>query len=521
MRRKLILVTMIATGLVSVTGCHRVESAPHQVVVVGIDGAEWKVIEWLWQQDRLPNLMRIANEGVATRLSTIHHASPVIWTSVATGVTPTTHGITDFAVPTSGGDQPVSSTLRRVPALWNMVSAADRRVAVLGWWASWPAESVDGIVVSDRALAQVDHRVFPAEFADQFKLIEQRARAHPIDFGGNDSTRIQDNVMARTAVALASEGFDLMMIYFRGVDITSHFVWKYFEPEAFNLTDLDEIEDGRQRLARAYEAVDLAIGEIRQTVGPEATIMVLSDHGFHAMDEEETRVIMDFDAVLAHLGLLKRTGGTVDMSRSKLYTYASPTHTTSKKLRFCREDREQGGTVTDGDINGIRLELAAGLATVRWPDGLSAFAVRGPGRKERKKGAELVVDVLMPGAGRQLLAEGEPIPGAVREMTRLSGTHSSNTDGVFFASGPMVDPAADLADINVLDITPTVLFALGLPVADDFDGHPHTELFTGNFQRRNPLRSIATWGGPRESEGTGSAVDEKLIEELAALGYIQ
>ena len=126
------------------------------LIVIGIDGGEWKVIHRLWAEGKLPHLKRISEQGVATTLHTAYNSSPVIWTTIATGVAPEVHGITDFVVPTPRGDVPVSSAVRKVPALWNMLSRAGRRVAVLGWWASWPAEKVDGVVLSDRALLDLD-----------------------------------------------------------------------------------------------------------------------------------------------------------------------------------------------------------------------------------------------------------------------------------------------------------------------------------------------------------------------------
>jgi len=141
-----ILVVALASPLVSCRGTE--DSAPiHPFILFGVDGADWEVIEWMWEQDRLPHLKRLADRGVAAPLETFHHASPVIWTTVATGVMPDVHGITEFVVPTIKGDQPVSSSLRQVPALWNMVTATGGRVAVLGWWASWPVEEVNGTII--------------------------------------------------------------------------------------------------------------------------------------------------------------------------------------------------------------------------------------------------------------------------------------------------------------------------------------------------------------------------------------
>jgi len=501
--------------------CGRPVTGPPPVLVVGVDGADWQVVERLWAEGRLPNLRRMADRGAAFRLETIHHASPVIWTSIATGVRPEIHGITDFAVPTGAGDQPTSSTLRRVPALWNMATAAGRRSAVIGWWATWPAESINGVVVSDRALSPLVGRVAPAPFLDRYLAIEAAARAAPGRFGGNDATRVQDQVMTATAQQLCGEGFDLVLVYLRSIDITCHFDWKYVEPRGFGDLDPAEVAAGRERIAAAYEAADDAVGALRGVIGPEATVIVLSDHGFHAMAREELRVLLDLDAVLAELGLLERAGGGVDMARSLLYTYASPSHLMAKKLRFCLAGREPGGTVDDGERLEVRARLETALGRVTWASGSPAFRLRDPTAKERRSGADLMVDVLETGAAAPLLADGRPLAVAPPQISRLSGTHGRTTAGVLFADGPAIARAATPTGMTVLDVAPTVLYAMGLPTAESFAGRVRLELFRDGFRRRHPLHTISTWGEPRDGQGTASAVDQAIIEQLAALGYIE
>src|SRR5262249_61524349 len=69
-----------------------------------------------------------------------------------TGVSPIEHGILDFAQfdPTTGAKEPITSSLRRVPAIWNMASSQGKRVGVVGLWATYPAEQINGTIVSDR-----------------------------------------------------------------------------------------------------------------------------------------------------------------------------------------------------------------------------------------------------------------------------------------------------------------------------------------------------------------------------------
>ena len=83
--------------------------------------------------------------------------SPVIWTTVATGVEPSRHGILDFLVQDVGGgaSQPVTSVQRRAPTVWELLSRAGVDVGVTSWWASWPADPVRGYLVSDRIAYQL------------------------------------------------------------------------------------------------------------------------------------------------------------------------------------------------------------------------------------------------------------------------------------------------------------------------------------------------------------------------------
>jgi predicted AlkP superfamily phosphohydrolase/phosphomutase len=106
----------------------------------------------------MPNLAALIERGSRSRLLTISPTlSPVIWTTIATGVKPERHGIVDFTAVNkdTGAAVPVTSNLRRVPALWNILSGAGRTVGFVGWWASFPAEKVDGYIVSDRIAYQL------------------------------------------------------------------------------------------------------------------------------------------------------------------------------------------------------------------------------------------------------------------------------------------------------------------------------------------------------------------------------
>ncbi len=121
----------------------------------------------------------------------------------------------------------------------------------------------------------------------------------------------------------------------------------------------------------------------------------------------------------------------------------------------------------------------------------------------------MLVEVLKDQPSRTLLVGGEPLQGAIRKMVRYSGRHTPRTHGVVFAAGPDIaaGPVPELMSIH--DITPTLLYGLGLPVAEDFSGTARVE-----------LRSISSWGARQSGEALATDVDGDIVNQLRALGYL-
>jgi hypothetical protein len=96
-------------------------------------------------------------------------------------------------------------------------------------------------------------------------------------------------------------------------------------------------------------------------------------------------------------------------------------------------------------------------------------------------------------------------------------------DGAYIFRGRGIRAGYRGEEASVVDVTPTMLAYLGLPVARDMDGAPLTGLFEEEFLASNPVEYIDTYetGGPRGDEAPiESPMDEGLKEKLRALGYI-
>ena len=492
---------------------------PGPLVVVGVDAADWGVIEYLWDRGLLPNLKALAERGPRVELGTGYDSkSAVVWNTIATGVVPERHGITDFVVAGPEGRVPVSSGDRKVPALWHMAGSAGRSVAVLSWWATWPAEPVRGVLVSDRVDSPLADRVYPAEMQPEIdrelKLARDEDSGFPLEGVGP-----RDRLVARLSTQLAGDGYDLMLVYLKSVDWVGHRYWKYFDPDDFAPIDPAELEAHRDRLPDAYQAVDRTIGRLVAAAGPRANIVVLSDHGFYGLKRERVRFGLDLDLLFERTGLLARGADGIDFSRSTVYTHLSPKKERSKLVRFSMAGRERDGMVEEARMAEARSAVEERLRRITWRGGQPAVRVRDPLPDESEAGADLVIQILTGSGSYELFDGARPLEG-VTATYRYSGSHGGGTDGIFLAVGPDIDPAADLDGMDIHDVAPTLLYAMNLPIAEDFDGTAFTQLMTAEFRSRYPVQTIPSWGTLAARGPTPSAVDEQLIEDLRALGYL-
>jgi predicted AlkP superfamily phosphohydrolase/phosphomutase len=276
----------------------------------------------------LPTFGRLIREGAhSDTFGVISPHSPVAWTSIATSRKPEDHGVTDYVshLPT-GGVIPVTSNMRRVHALWNIATGVGRSVGVVGWWASWPAEEVEGYVVTDHAnpaarslwvadrrywtadeatLATFEADVFPPELVsvvrrhhigpDDFPYEElERRGAFPVHQAGLlraepwhqrtpysvlKSTFAVDLFQTRVArELLRTVPTDLTMVYLRGPDAVQHYAWDLVEPERYAVPS-PTLERDRGLVEGVYRTVDSFLADLLAAAPAESWVVVASDHG--------------------------------------------------------------------------------------------------------------------------------------------------------------------------------------------------------------------------------------------------
>ena len=286
-----------------------------KVLVIGWDAAEWKVIMPLIQQGKMPAFARLMSRGVHGKLQTLDPPlSPMLWTSIATGFRADTHGIGGFIEPTPDGEnlRPVTSTSRKVKAIWNILNQEGYKSNVVAWWPSNPAEPINGVMVSN--LYQIATKPLNEEWEMPKGTIHPEAlsetmkefRIHPHQINLEQAQAFLPNIKTdealrsdpRTASVLrtmANAGtihsatchllehteWDFTAVYHDAIDHFSHIAMRYFPPRRPEIPEKD-FDDYKDVVEAAYLFHDRMLARMMSLIDEEnTTVLLISDHGFH------------------------------------------------------------------------------------------------------------------------------------------------------------------------------------------------------------------------------------------------
>jgi predicted AlkP superfamily phosphohydrolase/phosphomutase/Tfp pilus assembly protein PilF len=405
-----------------------------KVLLVGWDAADWQVIHPLMDQGLMPTLQRFVEEGVMGNLGSLDPMySPCLWTSIATGKRMHKHGIHWFLEPDANrlGVTVPRSTTRQCKAIWNMLTQAGLRTHAVGWLASHPAEPINGVCVTDgyatcamstaRAVELEEGGIYPEDAIEPLAAL----RIDPLELTEEvlwpflpEFRSLQAKGDARVAVvakllaecfnlhnaatwALAHRDWDFAAVYYDSIDHFCHAFMRYHPPRLENLSQAD-FENYSGVVTACYRFHDMMLARLLDLAGPDATVILVSDHGF------------------------------------------------------------QSGALRPREIP------CSPAGNVIW----------------------------------------------------------HRYHGVFAMKGPHVRKDEWIHDLNLLDVTPTVLALFGLPVGADMDGKPILNAFESPWDSQPPP-VIASWEdvpgecGQHSSDKLSAADSQAAVDRLIELGYVE
>ncbi len=504
------------------------------MVLVGLDGASWSVIDPLVAAGRMPRLQALLERGVHAELATVEPViSPVVWSSVATGRVPEAHGIGDFY-----GD----ARSLRVPTIFERAAVQGLRVGLFEWLVSWPAQELPGGFVApawlrrDGATAPAD--LFGRAGIPRYAYSNQGLRSRG-DFFESSFAELREKPATWNALARSFD-LDVGAVTFYALDALSHRFWADSFPEGFDPADLAgrglEAEF-RQAVQRGYEGVDRALGELVDALPVETALLIASDHGFQAHDSFQRRWSFDLEEDLGRAGLV--AGSEAFRIESQ---FGFPV---LRVLPGPFDEREP-----------VLERLHAFFSEARNAEGAPLFDVVVLDRVERPAGHErgllerlrqwayetaarwlFSIDFDAPAhAVLILLPEGDALEAAwpdgevtlggktrpARELVYGDGfTGDHHPTAVFVAAGGPIRALPERQQLRVLDIAPLYLHLAGAAVPDDLDGELPTHFLDEAWSSTHPLRTVPAASLERLPPPKGPDHEDALLRDrLRAMGYI-
>ena len=551
-----------------------------KIIVVGLDGGSFDVIDPLIQEGRLPNIERLIANGVRGELeSTTPPVTGPAWASFMTGKDPGRHGLFDFVKPVANDwrRKIVSYNDIRAKTLWSILSENGKDLGVINVPLTYPPPEVRGFLISGMLTPGTEFQyTYPAALA---KEIEGRHGPYVLDiwwqnYGPKTIDRFLHDLMECTRMReriifdlMDRRRWDLFMTVFIGTDRIHHALWDYLFPSGRTVVSRaqNQIRGG---IIAYYELVDDIIGRMAEAVDGRGDLLMMSDHGFgplrgkvHINNWLEDLGYLRFDKnrirkwklrkrlmpllrQLARkgdfLGLrngLRRRGAKasgrmgaygflecIDWSRTRAYAASN----TEQGIYINLVGREPLGIVEPGEpFDKTRDAIIEELKGLRHPKTDEKLVSRVFKKEDVYPGpyGEEAPDVIFFLKEGEYLADVQPSDDLIQDVSWKTGSGTHRMKGIFIGHGVDLKKGCCLSGCRIIDICPTILNLMNVPIPDDMDGKVLTEALTDQFLHEFPAQYVASTtdhdSDSREIRGFDSDKEaEHLKDQLKGLGYM-
>jgi predicted AlkP superfamily phosphohydrolase/phosphomutase len=520
------------------------------------------LLDSLMRHEIMPSLKRFMEGGArASLMSTPCPLTPPAWTSMLTGRGPGQHGIFDFTLAQEVERNRFTArmtTARDVKSetLWSMAGRQGKTSGVLNFPVTFLSRPFNGYLVPGYVTPRVIRTcVHPREFWNDIKdlpgfNVKDIAWDMDVGLAPLDSQRMEPDKLMNWvdylkrkekgwfAVArhlLEKTSCDLLVMVFEGVDRLQHMTWDLLDPE-IPIDSLSSEERAlRDYCLDYYRDLDSLLGQLVAIAGRDARVFIASDHGFGS-----TREIFYVNAWLAKHGYL-RWNETIDHDNEGLLT--------TQNLRQFYEGIDWERTIayaSTATSNGVYLRVAknpgdAGLPAERYAQVRTEIMDKLLSFKDTEDGMPVVTKI----ATREEAFPGKCMEQApdltltlrdggfvsifdsdtfVKPRPEIKGTH--RPEGIFIAGGDAIARGTKLDELSILDVAPTLLYSLGLPIPENLEGQLVASAFEAEYISANPARAEGPTQDPDDefdaaADKMAEADQDVVLERLRALGYMQ
>lgn len=553
-----------------------------RVLVIGIDGATFRLMRPLMQQGYMPFLCRVEQEGALGTLTTIYPpVTAPAWSSFMTGKNPGKHGVYEFLHRKRGTFEqiPVNAGMLGSETLWEMMSKAGKQMVVVSVPLCYPPFAVNGTLMSD-FLAPMGARdlSYPPELLkeveDQFgEYLLYHKQVYTPDNVGNVLQELEDNTAYRQRVAeylLQRDPWDFAMVYFEGTDRLQHELWHVIDATSpmHNEKESAQYAERTRNYFRVLDDDVRKLAELALEQDPNTTIILMSDHGFGAIHkfvnfniwllrEGFLKLKQDIPTqlknALFNLGFTPSLGYKMSMNfgfanlrlsqgmtnRNRILDIVRRGFLSFRNVDWSRtrafssgnygqifvnlQGREHFGSVAPGDYQDVCDEITARLYELRDPQS-GAQVVAKVYKQAEKFWGEFIDDapdvVFSLAENYKALGTLEFASNQVIEPAfGNSGDH--RMDGFVGMLGKQIKRGAPIENANIMDVAPTILYLMGLPIPADLDGQVLTKPLSDELLMSTAIVHGDALGARDQVVPDYSEQEsEEVKERLRALGYL-
>lgn len=542
-----------------------------KIIVIGLDGAEWHIINKLIDDGRLPTFRKLKNRGTFGNLkSTLPTSSPPAWTSFITGKNPGKHGIFDFVkFDKSKNIMRVSnSNDRKSNCIWNYLG--DKKSIVINVPMTFPPDEINGIMISGMPNPEKNpDYCYPKDLYFELKKrfkndIEIQPEIHYPEGKGksfvDDQYRCWRNNEKIFWYLKNNKEWDLLICVFHVLDELSHELWRFIDEEHPN----HEADNIGEHIYKMYEKADKFLSSLLKDIDENTNLFIVSDHGFGPV--YNTVYLNNW---LIKKGWLKLKKSFTTKIKSTLHSqglnvynilkiankiginplnkaYKGTFRAKSKSLleffyeklflSFKNVDWENSVAFSMGEFGQIYIKkdnvndyksflkkLKQEIKKIKHPITQKKIFNRVYSKWELYKGdcVEEAPDIIFFDEPMHYLPVKMFEFGSDKLLTPQvfgrSGGHKIN--GIFFAYGKDIENKSDLK-LNIVDIVPTIIYLLGGKIPFSVDGEVKKNIISDRFLEKNRINFKEEEDYPSEKKVLTESDEEIIRERLKELGYL-
>ncbi len=332
-------------------------SIQEKVVVIGLDGVPFSLLEHLFETGNMPHLADIAKKGTFRKMTTTMPAiSSVAWASFMTGKNPGEHGIFGFTDLKRGEIAlrlPSFDDIQQ-PVLWHSVNNINSIVVNLPF--TYPARPLRGVLIAGFVAPVFERAIYPHWLMDWLRSKNYRVDVDAVKGRENPRLLINDlfettNVHEEVMLGLMSkQPWDMFIGVITGTDRLHHFFFDAWHNPA---------HPRHEDFIQYYRRIDDFFGRLRQTLGPQTRLIVLSDHGF-----TDLKTSVQLNYILNMLGYL-RFVGTEPQSIEDIHPGSLAFALDPGRIYLNSRDRFKNGALSASAALETRMRLRDDLKKLR------------------------------------------------------------------------------------------------------------------------------------------------------------